>query len=113
MADEMVGTAEYHVFDDVNIKFFPAWKSWLGGMRFISNKLLYKNVGLIEWGRPCIWCNNTDPRDVMRRSMNAFNGAGDGDFSQEDINWIEDNCIFIHIDEVIATFHASTESALN
>lgn len=109
MADEMEKTAHYAVFDDVNIRYFPAWKSWLGGMRHISNRLLYRNVRLLEWGRPCIWANNTDPRVVMRRSINARNGEGDGDFAQEDIDWLEANCIFIEVPDKLVTFHANTE----
>lgn len=109
MAQEMEETAEYAVFDDVKINFFPAWKSWLGGMAYISNKVLYRDTRLMKWGRPCIWCNNTDPRDVMRRSMAKFDGQGDGDFDQNDLDWIEKNCIFIYVGEPIVTFHASTE----
>nr|QVW56574.2 MAG: replication-associated protein [Gemycircularvirus] len=109
MADDMEHTAHYHVIDDVDLRYFPAWKSWLGGMQWISNELKYRNVRLLKWGRPCIWCNNTDPRDVMRRSMALRNGEGDGNFSHEDLLWIEANCIFINIDEEIATFRANTE----
>jgi len=110
MADDMEHTAHYHVFDDVDLRYFPAWKSWLGGMQWISNELKYRNVRLLKWGRPCIWCNNTDPRDVMRRSMALRNGEGDGNFSHEDLLWLEANCIFIHVPDDIATFHANTPS---
>ena len=109
MADDMEKTAHYAIFDDVNIKYFPAWKSWFGGMMHISNRLLYRNVKLMNWGRPIIWCNQTDPRIIMRRSINARDGAGDGDFEEADIDWIEANAMFIHVDDVIATFRANTE----
>lgn len=91
--------------DDVDLRYFPAWKSWLGGMQWISNELKYRNVRLLKWGRPTIWCNNTDPRVVMMRSINKE----DGHFSMEDVEWLEANCVFIHVPDVIATFHANTE----
>lgn len=103
-----IGEARYHVLDDVDIRYFPAWKDWLGGMQWIPVRLMYRDVINMPWGRPCIWCNNKDPRDVMRRSMNARNGEGDGQFSQEDLDWLEANCTFINVEEPIAIFHANT-----
>lgn len=97
--------AHYHVLDDVDIKFFPGWKDWLGGMRHIPLRVLYRDTQNIEWGRPCVWTNNVDPRVVMRRSIEKE----DGHFCMEDIEWMDANCVFIHIDQEIAIFHASTE----
>ena len=45
----------------------------------------------------------------MRRSLAKFDGAGDGDFDQQDLDWIEANCIFIYVGDPIVTFRASTE----
>lgn len=102
-------TARYHVLDDVDLRYFPGWKDWLGGMQWIPVRQLYRDVVNMQWGRPCIWCNNTDPRDVIRRSLAKHDGAGDGTFSQEDLDWLEANCVFIFVGDAIATFHASTE----
>lgn len=101
-------SARYHVLDDVDLRYFPAWKDWLGGMQWIPVRQMYRDVVNMQWGRPCIWCNNTDPRDVIRRSLNMHNGEGDGKFSGEDLDWLEANCVFVHVDEAIATFHANT-----
>lgn len=108
MADDMEFTAHYHVLDDVDIRYFPAWKSWLGGMQYISNELKYRNVRLLKWGRPSIWCNNSDPRMVMRRSIEKE----DGHFCMEDVDWIEANCTFINIEEEVVTFRANTAELL-
>lgn len=108
-----IDEARYHVLDDIDLRYFPAWKDWLGGMMWIPVRMMYKDVINMPWGRPCIWCNNTDPRDVIRRSLNMHNGEGDGKFSGEDLLWLEANCVFIAIDDDIATFHASRESAQN
>lgn len=40
--------------------------------------------------------------------MNARNGEGDGDFSQEDIDWMDANCIFIEVTDKLVTFHANS-----
>lgn len=105
--DRLLDVAEYHVLDDVDLRYFPAWKDWLGGMSHIGLRLMYRDVRLINWGRPCIWCNNSDPRDVIRRSLAMHDGAGDGKFCQEDLDWLEANCQFIEVDEELVTFHAS------
>lgn len=97
---------EYAVFDDIRggIKFFHAWKAWLGCQREISVKRMYHDPEPFIWGRPAIWCANRDPRIDMRRSVEL----NDGHFFEDDLEWIEDSCIFIHVDEAIATFRAST-----
>lgn len=85
---------KYAVFDDIRggIKFFPAFKEWLGGQPWVSVKCLYRDPTLIKWGKPSIWISNDDPREVMERS---------------DISWLEENAVFINIEEPI--FHANTE----
>jgi len=76
--------AEYAVFDDLQggIKFFHGFKNWLGAQQEFQIKGLYRDPELISWGRPSIWCSNTDPRLDM-------------DYS--DVTWLEGNCLFVEI----------------
>lgn len=85
--------AEYAVFDDIRggIKFFPAFKEWLGGQAHVSVKRLYRDPKVIPWGKPSIWISNEDPRLAMEPA---------------DANWLEGNATFIEITEPI--FRAST-----
>lgn len=94
------------MFDDIRggIKFFHSWKSWLGCQREISVKRMYHDPEPFLWGRPAIWCANRDPRIDMRRSVEL----NDGHFFEEDLEWIEDSCVFIYVEEPITTFRAST-----
>uniref|UniRef100_A0A8E7G1P8 Replication-associated protein n=1 Tax=Phylloscopus inornatus Genomoviridae sp. TaxID=2814958 RepID=A0A8E7G1P8_9VIRU len=94
-AECLKGTeVEYAVFDDIRggMKFFPAFKEWLGGQAWVSVKCLYRDPKLMKWGKPSIWISNEDPRHVM---------------DQCDISWLEANATFIEVDGPI--FHASTE----
>ncbi|USZ80649.1 replication-associated protein [Tick-associated gemycircularvirus 2] len=86
--------AEYAVLDDIagGIKFFPRYKDWLGCQIQFQLKVLYKEPALFNWGRPCIWCSNVDPRTGL---------------DLVDIEWLEGNCIFVEITTPI--FHANTE----
>ena len=56
---------EYAIFDDLRggIKFFPAYKEWLGCQSHVTVKCLYKEPKLVKWGKPSIWLANTDPRE--------------------------------------------------
>jgi len=85
--------ADYAVLDDIagGIKFFPRFKDWLGCQMQFQLKVLYKEPSLFNWGKPCIWCSNTDPRAGME---------------QVDIEWMEGNCIFVEVTTPI--FHANT-----
>ena len=57
-------------------KFFPAYKSWLGQQTEFYCTDRYRKKKHIQWGKPCIWLMNEDPR------------------SQEvDLDWLEKNCI--------------------
>jgi hypothetical protein len=87
-------SVEYAVFDDMRggIKFFHAWKEWMGAQPHVTVKELYKEPRLVPWGKPTIWLANTDPRNEMLQS---------------DIDWMEKNVMFIELREPI--FHASTE----
>lgn len=86
---------EYAVFDDIRggIKFFPAFKEWLGAQAWVTVKELYREPKLVQWGKPSIWVSNTDPRNEMQEA---------------DIYWLEKNCIFVEANEAI--FRASNTS---
>lgn len=85
--------AEYAIFDDIRggIKFFHAYKEWLGCQAYVTVKCLYKEPTLLQWGKPSIWLSNTDPRDEM---------------SGAECEWMEGNVDFIHVDTPI--FRASS-----
>jgi GTPase SAR1 family protein len=85
---------DYAVFDDIRggIKFFPAFKEWLGAQAWVSVKQLYRDPKLVQWGKASIWISNDDPRLSME--------AGD-------VSWMEANCDFIEITSPI--FRANTE----
>uniref|UniRef100_A0A8A4XBU0 Replication-associated protein n=1 Tax=Emberiza spodocephala Genomoviridae sp. TaxID=2814950 RepID=A0A8A4XBU0_9VIRU len=88
------GSVKYAVFDDIRggIKFFPAFKEWLGAQQWVSVKKLYRDPKLVEWGKPSIWVSNDDPRTNMDHC---------------DVEWLEANARFIYVDEPI--FRANTE----
>nr|UTM74950.1 replication-associated protein [Tick-associated circular DNA virus] len=83
---------DYAVFDDIRggIKFFPAFKEWLGGQASVTVKELYREPRLLPWGKPCIWCANKDPRLEM---------------DPVDQEWMNANCLFVEITEEVVTFH--------
>lgn len=85
---------KYAVFDDIQggIKFFHGFKNWLGGQKNFQVKVLYRDPKQIEWGKPCIWAANSDPRL---------------DMTPEDVHWLNGNCIFVDLTRAI--FHANTE----
>lgn len=87
-------SVEYAVFDDIRggIKFFPAFKEWLGAQMTVSVKQLYRDPCLVAWGKPSIWISNDDPRSSMEAS---------------DANWLEQNAVFIDVSRPI--FRANTE----
>lgn len=82
---------EYMVFDDIRggIKFFPSFKEWLGCQPHVCVKELYREPRVIEWGKPGIWCSNTDPRNEMLQS---------------DVDWMNLNCQFVEVNDSIVTF---------
>lgn len=83
--DEYVEGVKYAVFDDIQggLEFFHAYKFWLGHQQTFYATDKYKGKKLIHWGRPAIWCSNTDPR--------ADKGA--------DADWLDANCTFVYIDK--------------
>lgn len=84
---------DYAIFDDIRggIKFFPAFKEWLGAQQTVSVKRLYRDPKLVAWGRPSIWISNDDPRLAMDPS---------------DALWLEANACFIEVN--IPIFRANT-----
>lgn len=84
---------KYAVFDDIRggIKFFPAFKEWLGGQQQVCVKRLYRDPKLVTWGKPSIWLSNEDPRIHM---------------DETDVDWINANCIFVNVHSPI--FRANT-----
>lgn len=73
---------KYAVMDDMNIKFFPQYKNWLGAQKEFQVKRLYRDPEMVMWGRPCIWINNEDPRDHV---------------TAPEREWLEGNCIFYEV----------------
>lgn len=79
---------EYAVFDDMQLKFVPQYKNWLGCQKQFQVKILYKDPVIIDWGKPCIWLSNDDPRLEPH-------------LSETDIQWLEGNCVFVNLREPI------------
>lgn len=79
-------SAEYIVLDDIDIKFFPHWKFFLGCQKEGTLTDKYRKKQRVRNGKPSIWvCNGDyDPR----RSV-----------SRLDLNWLDLNCDFIEIRE--------------
>jgi len=82
------GDVDYAVFDDMQLKYVPQYKNWLGCQSNFQVKVLYKDPVLITWGKPVIWLSNDDPRQEAH-------------LTQNDIDWLEGNCDFIHLAEPI------------
>lgn len=72
------------------LTFLKSYKCWLGQQKQFYATDKYKGKKLIEWGRPVIYLSNSDPRADK----------------ETDFDWLEGNCIFVHVDTAI--FHAST-----
>jgi len=106
MAEMITDDIKYAVFDDIRggITFFHGWKAWLGCQAEFNNKALYRDPAPIKWGRPSIWCANKDPREEMCYYVMGERHFHKG-YGQEDIDWLNANCIFVEITSPI--FHAS------
>lgn len=85
---------DYAIFDDIRggIKFFPAFKEWLGAQQYVTVKQLYREPKLVQWGKPSIWVSNEDPRLSM---------------DPGDVTWLEANCVFVEVTRPI--FRANIE----
>jgi len=89
-----VADVRYAIFDDIRggIKFFPAFKEWLGAQEYVCVRRLYRDPKNMKWGKPTIWISNVDPRQNM---------------DPADVSWMEDNAVFIEVNAPI--FRANTE----
>jgi len=84
--DEDISNAQYAVFDDMELKYLPRWKFWLGHQNQFYETDKYRKKVLIHWNKPAIWCSNTDPR-------NEFG------ITSEQVDWLNSNCVFCYVDE--------------
>lgn len=82
--DEFDEEADYAIFDDIQggLEYFPGYKGWLGHQQHFTCTDKYRGKRTVTWGKPAIWCSNTDPR--------ADKGA--------DADWLDANCLFVFID---------------
>lgn len=85
--DDWDDNAKYIVLDDIDVKFFPQWKSFLGCQQQFVLTDKYRKKRTVKWGRPCIWCCNPeyDPRGALP-------------YSRE---WLECNCDFITLSSAL------------
>lgn len=81
--DESVEDVDYAIFDDMQggLKFFHAYKFWLGAQHEFWATDKYKGKKLIKWGRPSIYISNDNPM--------TNEGA--------DYDWIVGNCDIVEI----------------
>jgi len=65
--DDWNDEAKYIILDDINIKFFPQWKSFFGSQKRFVLTDKYRRKRTVDWGRPCIWVSNPDmdPRRIL------------------------------------------------
>lgn len=89
--------AEYAIFDDWKggLKMLPGYKDWLGAQWQVSVRQLHHDARLEEWGRPCIWLCNQDPRIISRVDDDV------------DWEWMARACIFVEVTGRLATFRAN------
>lgn len=99
----------YAVFDDMRggIEMFPSWKEWLGAQAVVTVKKLYRDPVQMVWGKPSIWLANSDPRDQLRADITERTPLGKINLIEDDIKWLEANCVFVELTESI--FRANTE----
>lgn len=87
-----VAEVEYAVFDDLRggFKFFHSFKEWMGCQPHVCIKEMYKEPAYVTWGKPSIYCANTDPRIGL---------------DEADIHWLNANCVFVEITTPIVEFN--------
>uniref|UniRef100_A0AAU6S580 Replication associated protein n=1 Tax=Barbastella barbastellus feces associated gemykolovirus 2 TaxID=3139971 RepID=A0AAU6S580_9VIRU len=90
--EDLGSDVDYAVFDDIagGFGFFPSYKQWMGGQYDFTVTDKYKHKVTLRWGKPTIWCCNTDPREDWYKPG-----------SRPDFKWMEENCDFIEIKEPI------------
>lgn len=101
--------AEYAVFDDMRggLAMFHSYKEWLGAQSVVTVKKLYRDPVQMVWGKPCIWLSNSDPRQQLMADITERTARGRIDEIDNDIRWLEANCIFVELSEPI--FRANRE----
>jgi len=84
--DDWDDGASYIILDDIDIKFFPHWKFFLGAQKEGVLVDKYRKKRRVRNGRPTIWlCNpDMDPR---------------GSLSRAECEWISINCEVITVKE--------------
>lgn len=80
--DELLVDAGYAVFDDIDWKWFPARKGWLGAQKHFTVTDKYRHKRSITWGKPCIWLTNKPLENHEGMTLN-------------DQEWVEGNCIVV------------------
>lgn len=84
--DDWDDAAQYTILDDIDIKYFPHWKFFLGCQKegVLTDK--YRKKRRIRNGKPCIWlCNpDMDPRGALSRT---------------ECGWLDLNCDFVEVNE--------------
>jgi len=83
--DDWDESADYIILDDFNIKFFPQWKSFLGGQKQFVLTDKYRKKRTVKWGKPCIWLCNID-------------GSPGRALSRDELDWIDVNCLTVYHD---------------
>lgn len=100
MVLDSLANAQYAIFDDWKggLPMFPAYKDWLGAQWDISVRKFHHDAEIINWGRPCIWLCNRDPRMITSTKEDPIDWA-----------WMDANCIFVELWAPLFTSHANTE----
>lgn len=82
--DKWDNKADYLVLDDIDWKFLPNRKQFLGGQYEFELSDKYRSKRTVKWGKPTIYCMNDDNIAEMRKDPMW--------------PWIEGNCITVFID---------------
>lgn len=86
-ADDFNSSSTYCVLDDLNIKFFPNWKPFLGCQKQFTITDKYRSKRTVKnWGKPTIWLCNP-----------GYSPMDSDELTSADKNWIRDNCDIVDI----------------
>lgn len=80
--DDLIMDSSYAIFDDIDWKWFPGRKGWLGAQKHFTVTDKYRHKRAVTWGKPCIWLTNKPLRDHEGMTLN-------------DEEWIHANCIVV------------------
>lgn len=94
--DDVHTESEYAIFDDIMGGFdgFKSYKAWLGCQAEFTIDDKYRQKRKIHWGKPSIWLSNESP----------FSSGN------VDHDWLQRNCVIVHIEDEIATPLSNTGS---